>query len=395
MPDDPRPFSSDWLHAPPKPPEPRKRWNRRVNEQIVRVLAHLPGERVMRLLMVFALLTLSAWLASPASIHNQAEIAQAPTPVPTTQFDNVPQPSSGDADISTDDLEVTEGDPSNPLSTPEPTEGPNLSLSLERTPEVQDGSLLPQYRLLLFYGFPGNPDMGILGEYDKDRLLELLKDQAAEYEAADPSRPVKIAFEVIASVGQDSPQTDGSWLQDTPSSVLTEYADYAASHDMIIFFDVQIGRRTVQTEVEGLRPWLEQPHVHLALDPEFSIRRDDWESGKYIGTITHEDVTWTQNYLVELTTSLGLPPKVLIVHQFTESMISGKENILPVPGVQLIIDMDGHGAPDMKRSTYHVVITSAPIEYHGIKLFYRQDSPLMTPEDVLDLSPVPDLIIYQ
>jgi hypothetical protein len=41
------------------------------------------------------------------------------------------------------------------------------------------------------------------------------------------------------------------------------------------------------------------------------------------------------------------------------------------------------------------MITQEPIEYNGIKLFYQQDQPLMTPQDVLDLSPVPDIVIYQ
>ena len=31
----------------------------------------------------------------------------------------------------------------------------------------------------------------------------------------------------------------------------------------------------------------------------------------------------------------------------------------------------------------------------GYKLFYRQDVPLMSPEDVLGLEPAPDVVIYQ
>jgi len=90
-----------------------------------------------------------------------------------------------------------------------------------------------------------------------------------------------------------------------------------------------------------------------------------------------------------------VPPKTLIVHQFDISMIEQKDEIQPVPGVDLVIDMDGFGPPDLKRGTYDVVITQAPIEYNGIKLFYGQDEPLMTAEEVLALDPSPDLIIYQ
>ena len=76
-------------------------------------------------------------------------------------------------------------------------------------------------------------------------------------------------------------------------------------------------------------------------------------------------------------------------------MITEKDTLAPVPGVQLVVEFDGWGTPDLKRSGYAVTIANMPIEYNGIKLFYKQDQPLMTPQDVLDLSPVPDLIIYQ
>src|SRR5690606_25069115 len=114
-------------------------------------------------------------------------------------------------------------------------------------------------------------------------LMELLQEQAAEYEAADPSRPVKIAFEVIASVAQKEPQGDRSYLLDAPSALLDEYTTFTADNDALLFFDLQIGRRTVQTEVEGLRPWLEYEHVHLALDPEFAMKEGQIP-GDHIGS---------------------------------------------------------------------------------------------------------------
>jgi hypothetical protein len=388
----PKPFSSEWLHAPARPPEPPKRWNRNVNERLVSKLSWLPGARAASLLAVIALVFMSFLLGRPESHFPAQTVAAVQTPVPNLVFNDHPVPEDNDASISTDSITVTEGDPNAPLSTP--TEGPKLSLELTAPPEVHDGSLLPQYRLLLFYGFPGDANMGILGEYDMQRLLELLREQAAEYEAADPSRPVRIAFEVIASVAQQEPMADSSYLLDAPSSLLDEYTQFTAANDVLLFFDLQIGRRTVQTEVEGLNRWLQYEHVHLALDPEFAMEEGQ-VPGTHIGSVKAEDITWTQNYLVELTTSLGLPPKVLIVHQFTENMIADKDKLAPVPGVQLVIEFDGWGTPDLKRTGYAAMITQQPVEYNGIKLFYDQDQPLMTPQDVLDLSPVPDIIIYQ
>jgi hypothetical protein len=389
----PKPFSSAWYTAPAVPAEPPKRLNTQTSKRLVSALGWLPGERLLSVLVVLGLILVSSWLGRPTGQAQQdvAMLEGVSTPAPGLVFDNAPT-DSPEAKISTDSFTVTDEESS--TATEATTEGPTLSLNLPQEPEVDDGSLLPKYRLLLFYGFPGNPDMGILGEYDKDRLMELLYEQAAEYEAADPSRPVKIAFEVIASVAQRDPQTDGSYLLDAPASLLNDYADFAEEHDVLVFYDVQIGRRTVEMEVEGLRPWLERPYVHLALDPEFAMREGQIP-GDHIGQVDAADVTWTQEYLADLSREVGIPPKVLVVHQFKHSMIENKDKIAPVDGVQLVIDMDGWGTPDLKRSTYAAVITQEPIEFHGIKLFYQQDNPLLTPEEVVELDPSPDLIIYQ
>jgi len=391
----PKPFSSEWLTAPATPPEPPRRVNRRISEKLVAGFARLPGERTLSVFVVLVLIFSSSWFASPrGEAHNESASLDATTPAAQTQlaFAETPPPTE-EAAISTDSLTLTDegmGDaPQDHAGT-----GPKLNLESPQQAAQPNGALLPQYRLLLFYGFPGNANMGILGEYDMQRVVELLREQAAGYEQADPSRPVKIAFEVIASVAQQEPQPDGSYLLDAPSELIDQYAEFTAANDMLLFLDVQIGRRTVAAEVEGLRRWLEQPQVHLALDPEFAMRPGE-TPGVHIGQVDASDVTWTQQYLAQLSSGLGIPPKVLIVHQFQYSMIENKDKIAPVQGVQLVIDMDGWGAPDLKRTTYDAVIPQQPIEFNGVKLFYKQDVPLMTPEEVLDLSPVPDLIIYQ
>lgn len=343
--------------------------------------------------VVLALVLGSFVFANPpgqAHLNQLAMLQEGPTPTPVIDWDKQESRSSS-ASISMDRLDVAaEGDGVQP--TP-----PQLQLEVNQpteTASLTPDGLLPEYRILTFYGFPGNENMGILGEYDTQRLLELLRDQAAEYEAADPSRPVLLAMEVIASVAQREPQTDGSFLLDTPSALLDEYADFCEANDILLFLDVQIGRRTVQAEVEGLRAWLEKPFVHLALDPEFAMREGEIP-GEHIGQVDASDIAFTQQYLADLSEEVGIPPKVLIVHQFHYTMIENKDRVEPVAGVQLVIDADGWGTPAEKTATYDVVIGQQPIEFHGIKLFYQQDVPLMTAEEVLDLAPTPDLIIYQ
>ncbi len=254
--------------------------------------------------------------------------------------------------------------------------------------------IFPANRVLAYYGFPGVDTMGILGEYEPERLLELLREQAAAYEAVDPSRPYKLAFETMASVAQGSPGDRETYLLQTSQKIIQRYVDFTAANDLLLILDCQFGRDTLGRELRNVRQWLKYPHVHLALDPEFKVVAPELP-GIHIGSITGERVTHVQKLVARWAVEDGVPEKFLIVHQFVESMITEKETIAPVPGVQLVIDADGWGTPDQKRVCYDVVIGQMPIEYHGFKLFYRQDDPLMTPEEVLAMTPPVDFIMYQ
>mgnify|MGYP006915177737 CR=1 FL=1 len=139
---------------------------------------------------------------------------------------------------------------------------------------------------------------------------------------------------------------------------------------------------------------MRRPHVHLALDPEFAIR-DGETPGIHIGELTAEQIRTAQGVLAAIVREEGLPPKVLIVHQFREDMIIGKTRLGPVPGVQLVIDADGFGTPKLKEESYDYLVRLQPVGFAGFKLFYRQDQPVMSARDVLSLDPPPDLIIYQ
>jgi hypothetical protein len=260
--------------------------------------------------------------------------------------------------------------------------------------ERMEGAIFPDYRVLSYYGFPGNEQMGILGEHDKDTLLGLLQDQAAAYEAVDSSKPIKLAFEVIASVAQSEPMADNSYLSYTARDYIEEYVDFTKKNDLLLLLDMQFGRRTVQEEIGAVLEWLEEPHVHLALDPEFSVNEGE-VPGEVIGHMDAAEITYAQNALADFCAQRGLPPKLLVVHQFNLSTLTNRDQVKPVDGVQFVLEVDGWGAPSDKEATYGVITEGDPIEYYGFKLWYRQDDPLMTESEVLTLSPSPDLIIYQ
>jgi hypothetical protein len=276
-----------------------------------------------------------------------------------------------------------------------PVEGPRQEIARQ---VIGDG-LLPANRILTYYGFPTNPNMGILGEYgvndDLDGLRAALEDQAAEYELADPSRPVLTGFEVIASVAQGEAGADGMFLDYTDSELVQQYVDYTAANGMLLFLDYQFGLHPFADELDAFEEWIGYEHVHLALDPEFRVPPGEIPGQDVFGQLTAAEITSAQHRLAERCAELGIPPKVLVVHQFYYTMIQDKEDLAPVPGVQLVVDMDGHGDPETKMGTYEVVITQEPIEYNGIKLFYPFDEPLMSAAEVLALDPSPDWICYQ
>jgi hypothetical protein len=394
MPQGPKPFSTDWLNAPPASSEGHRRKRSTSNQRWVAFFSRLPGERALTLIALFCLIVSSFWFGGPRGEAQSNTGANVVAQVPKkarVQYDTL-QPTAA-ADISTESLKVNTGG-GVPAGSP-PVLIPELNLETQETEEqpLTAGGIFPNNRVLAFYGFPGNTNMGILGEYDKARLLERLREQAKAYEEADPEHPVILAFEVIASVAQNEPQDDGSYVLDTDSALLDEYAEFTGSNGLLLILDVQIGYRTVANEILGLKPWLSQNHVHLALDPEFAME-DGQIPGEHIGQIDAEDITFAQKWLVDLSAEVGGSPKMLVVHQFQQMMITNKDLVEPMTGVQLVINADGWGVPDNKRATYDFVNRVTHVEYHGIKLFYLQDVPLMEPAEIVNLDPAPLLVVY-
>ena len=261
-------------------------------------------------------------------------------------------------------------------------------------PAVLPGSILPAARIVAFYGNPYSKRMGILGELAPDSMMAQLRKTAAEWAAADSTMGVQPALHLIATVAQGKPGRDGMHRLRMPDSLIQQVAGWAEANHWLLFLDVQVGHSTVQRELARLLPYLARPYVHLALDPEFSMK-DESAPGTRIGTMDAEDVNYAVHTLEGLVDSLKLPPKVLIVHRFTQRMLTNYDRIAVDPRVQVVIDMDGFGGRPLKRSVYRDFIVKEPVEFTGFKLFYKNDQPMMTPGEVLSLSPVPVYIQYQ
>jgi hypothetical protein len=65
------------------------------------------------------------------------------------------------------------------------------------------------------------------------------------------------------------------------------------------------------------------------------------------------------------------------------------------PLVDIVLNMDGLGSQTLKRATYRAIDRQGRFAFAGFKLFYQQDSQLFSPAQVMSLSPVPSVVIYQ
>lgn len=257
-------------------------------------------------------------------------------------------------------------------------------------------SVFEDAQVVSFYGYPGVPAMGVLGHGTPAEVANSVAEWAAHYDMLNGPREVIPAYHLITGVAQAYPTRDGTWLSRLSHDVIAEYVEAARERDMILFLDVQIGWSDPLAEVQLLEPFLREPFVHMALDPEFATEHLGVRPGLAIGGIWGEQINEVQHYLATLVEEEGdIPPKILMVHQFAAKMIQNRSDVVDVEGVEVMIDMDGFGTARLKLRHYDWYALTAPSERPALKLFFDQDTPVMTPEQVQALDQVPDLIMYQ
>ncbi|MBP6911633.1 MAG: hypothetical protein KBB88_00305 [Candidatus Pacebacteria bacterium] len=297
---------------------------------------------------------------------------------------------------------TTQNEQGEPVSTRvpmDPQPAPQPTLWPVKTVYPNDGALLPFNRIVAYYGNLYSTKMGVLGEYPEDEMLAKLEIEVKKWEDADPTTPVVPALHYIAVVAQGSAGKDGKYKSRMPFTEIDKVLAMAEKIHALVFLDIQVGFSNVETEVPLLETYLKLPNVHLGLDPEFSMK-NGIVPGKVVGTYDAVDINFTANYLAKLVQDNDLPPKILVVHRYTQKMVTNYQNIKPLPEVQIVMDMDGWGGMAKKTGTYNSVIYREPVQFTGFKLFYKNDildttSHMMTPAEVLKLRPQPLYIQYQ
>jgi hypothetical protein len=368
----PKPFSREWLNVPPEqraipqraPVGPPPSW--------------LPSDQVVAITLVILLVLLASMFQTTLApgIETNADGLR------TSALDVTATPGAGDPATSVAGAGVVASP--TVIATP----GAGVGAGIDAEP------LLPANRIVAYYGHPNDENMGILGQFGMEGLLDQLLDEAAAYERADPTRPVIPAFEIIGSVAQADPGPDGSYILQTDEATMRDYIEFTQENDILLIIDVQIGRSSVQDELALIETYLTEPNVHLAIDPEFAMGPDQIP-GVDFGSIDAKDINFAQQELARIAEENNLPPKLLIVHRFTDGMVTNINRVQSVDHVQFVLDFDGFGDPLNKAQGYQLYVRDGEVPFGGIKLFYDQDKPLMQPAEVVELDPSPDFVMYQ
>lgn len=293
-----------------------------------------------------------------------------------------------DQSIEAADAEVAGATPKAPVaagaSTPPPPPTPGVRWRTER--------VLPKGGMLIaYYGTAGSGALGVLGETSPQRAHRRLARAAEPFER--PDRPVRLVYELIVSIADAHPGKDGDYSHDIKRSAVRPYIRAARENGALVVLDLQTGRSDFLTVAKRWRWALKEPHVGLALDPEWRMGRHE-VPGRVIGSVRPAEINRVSAWLSRLVVRRDLPEKAFVLHQFRTSMLPRVGRIVGRDGLRMIQHVDGFGTPGQKRSTFAVV--ARPQQFAmGFKLFYDEDVPLMGAKGVHRIRPSVRFVSYQ
>ncbi|WP_199512903.1 hypothetical protein [Nucisporomicrobium flavum] len=283
--------------------------------------------------------------------------------------------------------------PSPSASAPAPAgPSPSASAAPGSTPELPLGGtrIFPTYRVVAYYGTAGTATLGVLGEGTPDKMLPKLRAAAKPFAGG---RKVQVAYELIASVAQAGPGRDGDYSQMIPMARIQQYVDQARRNRVLVILDLQPGRGDFLPQARQLERFLVQPHVGLALDPEWRMPQGK-VPGRTIGKVGSGEVNRVSDYVAGLVKRHNLPEKLFVLHQFRSSMLPDVARIKKQPGLAMVQHVDGFGTRSEKDATWNRL--RRPQQFHlGYKLFYDEDIKRYGAKDLLKFKNVPELISFQ
>lgn len=251
---------------------------------------------------------------------------------------------------------------------------------------VFDGRMLVAY-----YGTVGTGALGVLGETVPEKAIARVRRAAAPFRRDGlDAQPV---FELIVTIADAHPGKDGDFNHDVDHGAVRRWIDAARDGGALVVLDIQTGRADFPSVAKRWEWALREPHVGLAIDPEWRMRPHQ-VPGRVIGSVSAWEINLTSRWLQDLTAAQGLPEKLFVVHQFRTDMVRNIGNVLGRELLAEVQHVDGFGTPGQKLATYRTV-ARPDLFRMGFKLFYDEDIRRMSPARVLQIQPRVDFVSFQ
>ena len=252
----------------------------------------------------------------------------------------------------------------------------------------------PGRRMIALYGTPGTAALGSLGEQDLDGSVARVKDLVAQYQPHSDLTVVP-AFEIITTIAAGQAGADGDYSNEVDIAKIRPYVDAAKAAGIYVMLDLQPGRTDFLTQAKRYEELLAEPHVGLALDPEWRLQPGQVHRVQ-IGSVNVDEINQVGDWLAGLVRERNLPQKVLMLHQFRVSMIVGRERLNTAHDeLALMVHADGFGTQGMKRDTWNALRQNSPNVYWGWKNFIDEDQPMLDPAQTMQVSPDIVFVSYQ
>ena len=255
---------------------------------------------------------------------------------------------------------------------------------------------LPGKHYTAMYGHPGAPSLGVLGEQGVRASIKRVERLGRKYRRVSKSEFVP-TFEIIATVASGGAGKDKNYSAEASIKTLTPLINAAEKAGVYVILDLQPGRTDFLTQAKRYRSLLERPHVGLALDPEWRLKKKQ-KHLRQIGSVQVAEINRVGDWLAGLTRRKALPQKLFVLHQFSLSMIKHRGR-LDTRHAELatVIHVDGSGPQGAKQGTWKTLRQTAPDGvFWGWKNFVDEDPHMLTAQETWSrVRPHPSLISYQ
>ena len=332
--------------------------------------------------------TMWPWLrqqATPTAVASAAATEPTAPPMTATPTPATPRPDetpSNGGDASAPALSMAaSATPAAPPPPPTPAPPP--------PPSVLAGN-----QIVVFYGSPISAQLGILGAFTPEDAAARVRDEAAIYDSINGDRGAVPALDVIYEMVQSEPTANGLYLRYLDDATVQTYLAAAHAGNVQLILDLQIGRGDPLAEVRGLEPFLRDPLVHVAIDPEYAVGPEGIPL-ETPGTITGAQINDVQDYLAGIAAQDNLPPKMLIIHQYLDGTVIDGDAVRDTRGVNLVLNMDAFGDLTRKVEKYRMFSARSYAKHKAFNIFLKHDDQVMSETDIEAIDPQPDVIFYQ